>query len=87
VGVSGELDVATTPVLQTAVAELALRRLPITLDLSAVQFMDSTGLAALLEIRRDSSVGEDLVLLRPSAAVLRIFDLTKIAGLFEIDES
>lgn len=83
--VSGELDVATAPVLQTAFDELALRRLPITVDLSEVLFMDSTGLAALLAMRRHATSGASLVLRRPSDAVQRIFELTGIAGVFAIE--
>lgn len=85
VEVSGELDVATSPLLRAAVAELADRDLPIVLDTAAVSFMDSTGLGALLTLRRDPTVGTRLVLRRPSDAVRRVLDLTRTDGLFEIE--
>ncbi len=84
--VSGELDVATTPVMQAAFEELAVRGLPIVVDLSEVPFMDSTGLAALLSMRRHSYAGASLVLRRPSTAVIRIFDLTRTVGIFALED-
>ena len=78
---AGDLDLATAPVLQ---GELALRDAGfdrIILDLSALEFMDSTGLRLVLaldaEARRD---GFTLSLVRGSAAVQRVFELTGTAG-------
>jgi anti-sigma B factor antagonist len=48
---TGELDLASTPILQAAIASL-VRTIngagAITLDLSGLQFIDSTGLHAIL---------------------------------------
>jgi anti-sigma B factor antagonist len=49
--VSGDMDLATTPVLQKAVAKLGGKS--IALDLSGVAFIDSTGLHLLLDLRRE----------------------------------
>ena len=60
--VSGELDSAAAPQLSEAFRELASARGPsgsdgrpeITLDLSAVTFIDSTGLRAVIAVERES---------------------------------
>jgi anti-sigma B factor antagonist len=48
---TGELDLSSTPILQTAIASLSKDMNgagAITLDLSGLQFIDSTGLHAIL---------------------------------------
>ena len=48
--VSGDMDLATAPVLQRAAAKLGGGSL--ALDLSGVAFIDSTGLHLLVDLRR-----------------------------------
>ncbi|MEV7086830.1 STAS domain-containing protein [Streptomyces sp. NPDC093085] len=75
VRVSGELDCDTGPDLFAALAALTDRY--VELDLSRVPFMDSTGLSLLLGQRRASRrAGGDISLLRCSAPVRRILDVT-----------
>ena len=79
---AGELDVSTVPVLREELAELCragFKRL--ILDLSKLDFMDSTGLRLVLsldaEARQD---GFELRLVRGGAAIQRVFELTDTAG-------
>jgi anti-sigma B factor antagonist len=44
----GELDLATAPLMTTAIEPAVTRGGPITLDLGNVTFVDSTGVAAIL---------------------------------------
>ena len=79
---AGDLDLATAPVLQGELAALRDAGFDrIILGLSALEFMDSTGLRLVLaldaEARRD---GFTLSLVRGSAAVQRVFELTGTAG-------
>lgn len=74
----GELDIATTPILEAeieAIRSAGARRL--TIDLSGLDFIDSTGLRCLLdceaEARRD---GFALSLAPGPDAVQRVFELT-----------
>jgi anti-anti-sigma factor len=75
---AGELDILSSPALVSEARELrasGFRR--VVLDLRKVSFVDSTGLRALLELRRDAEVdGEDLTLVDGSPAVSHIVDLT-----------
>ena len=86
VSVRGELDVATTPLLQATIADLASRGRPIALDTSEVAFMDSSGLAGLLALRRDPGWGRLLVLRSPSEAVTRVLDITGLLSAFDIQD-
>lgn len=74
----GELDVATVPILKAELEALrtaGFRRL--ILDLSSLDFMDSTGLRCILdydaEARQD---GFTIALFPGSQAVQRVFELT-----------
>jgi anti-sigma B factor antagonist len=44
----GELDVATVPLLDIAIADAVARGGPITIDVSHMTFIDSTGLKSIL---------------------------------------
>ncbi len=45
----GELDLATVPLLDIAIADAVAQGGPITLDLSHMTFIDSTGLKSILK--------------------------------------
>jgi anti-sigma B factor antagonist len=73
--VVGELDLGTVPVLTESVERVKHGIKALTLDLSDLTFMDSTGLRLLIELdRRATREDWKLVLIRPqhetAAAVL-----------------
>jgi anti-sigma B factor antagonist len=76
----GELDLATeaklSEVLEPALA--AGRR--VVLDASRLSFIDSTGLHCLLRAIRSADGRGRLVLVRPSPAVRKVFDLVLVGG-------
>jgi anti-sigma B factor antagonist len=76
--VTGELDLASMPVLQRLVTVLTRPAgTELVLDLSGVAFLDCTGLAALIRARRLTAArGGTLRMARPSAAVSRLTALT-----------
>lgn len=78
--VRGECDFATVPLLGSAVAaQTQLGRREIQLDLSAVTFLDASGLRGLVEARNHLlSHHAQLVLLRPAPCVLRLLQLTQL---------
>jgi anti-anti-sigma factor len=73
----GELDASTALKVDTAVRAMDGSH-SITLDLSKLVFLDSSGIRVFLELARDATDGQPLVLLGPTGAVLR---LLRIAGL------
>lgn len=79
----GELDILGAPRLAAALP--AEGSSPITIDLAGVEFMDSTGLRALLEARTAAiDAGRPFALARPSPAVTRVLELVDLAGEFEV---
>ena len=45
---SGELDLATLPLMETAIAPAVAKGGPITLDLSDLKFIDSSGVGSII---------------------------------------
>jgi anti-anti-sigma factor len=78
--VSGELDLATVSRLSAAVAEHDDAGL-LVLDLTAVTFIDSTGLRVLIEADRSCArSGSRLVVLAGDGPVRRLLGLCKLDG-------
>jgi anti-anti-sigma factor len=74
----GELDLATAPMLSEAFGDEAT-----VLDLSGLEFIDSTGLATLIsERRRRSERRTAFVLVRGTSQTQRLFAVTGVEGLF-----
>jgi anti-sigma B factor antagonist len=75
----GELDIATVPRLEEAVAAVlagSLRQL--TIDLRPLTFLDSSGLRQLIVLSdRAATEGWRLALVRPGQPVLSIFQITR----------
>jgi anti-sigma B factor antagonist len=74
--ITGELDLSTCPVLAEGIEGLRHDRQSVTLDLSDLTFMDSTGLRLLIELDQRARAEEwTLTLIRPehvtAAAVLK----------------
>src|SRR5829696_515974 len=74
----GEIDMATTPEVETHLSDLAAAGFEqVTLDLSAVSFLDSTGLRMILEWdARSRADGFSFSLVAGPPTVQRLFDLT-----------
>ena len=84
--VEGELDIATAPrlisVLNRAVQE-ALRSLVV--DLSHVDFMDSTGLALLINAhRRLTRRSKGFAVVCPPGPLLRVFEVTDMVETLQV---
>jgi anti-sigma B factor antagonist len=84
--VRGEIDIAVAPEFRESVASAtddSVRK--VVVDLSEVQFMDSSGLQVLLNLRKDLTArGGELVLACDSAPVLDLFRLTGLDKVCEI---
>jgi anti-anti-sigma factor len=75
----GELDLVTAPRLRDELARHHAQGKRVVLDLSSVEFLDSTGLVLLMETARD---GEVMLTRNLSPAVARLVDITKTEQLF-----
>ena len=76
--VSGELDVSTAPRLrEELVALFAAGRRYVVLDLSDLDFLDSTGLGVIVGVlKRARTLGGDLLLVCPKPSIRRVFEIT-----------
>lgn len=86
---SGELDIASAPDFERALADLdgseATSRL--VLDLSELTFMDSTGLRALLLARQRAVESDRELILRPGPRqVQRVFELSGTLDRFRFED-
>jgi anti-anti-sigma factor len=81
--VRGELDLATAEDLERELIKVEdTDALSIILDLSDLEFIDSTGVRVLLSAHARSRANSNrLTLLRGSAAVQRVFEVTGILNL------
>ena len=77
VRLDGELDLATAPLLTEALLDFASEN-EVHLDLALLTFLDSSGLHAIIALARFQDCDRSVVLLNPSAAVLRILEITGI---------
>ncbi|HSD80565.1 MAG TPA: STAS domain-containing protein, partial [Solirubrobacteraceae bacterium] len=86
IAVSGEIHVSTAPefshLLNAAIGE---GKDQVVLDLSGVEFIDSTGLSVLLNgLRRVTRAGGRMALVCANPTVLRLFVITRLDSTFRI---
>jgi len=84
--VRGELDMSTAGALREPLLELAQHgAVHVTVDLSALSFVDSTGLSVLVTgLKRLRSQGGDLALRAPTPATRRVLEITGLTEVFAI---
>jgi anti-sigma B factor antagonist len=87
--VSGEIDINTAPQLLQALAELdGAARQALVLDLSAVSFLDSSALGALVGAQKEiAAAGGRLTVVCADPKVLRIFSITRLTEVIDIVQS
>lgn len=87
--VTGEVDMLTSPALRNGVADaLGLRPRLLVIELNGIQFLGTSGLAALYEARDEASrQGVELRLVCSSRRVLRPLEIAGLIDLFHIAES
>jgi anti-sigma B factor antagonist len=80
--IEGEIDIATSPRLIASLNEVVTDSAAgMVVDLSAVEFMDSTGLALLVRAqRRMRKRGRGFAVVCPDGPVRRIFEITDMVG-------
>src|SRR5881628_61389 len=85
--VSGDIDLATSPELRKALLReiRVLRRPRVIVNLGAVRYMDSSGLASLIEaLKASRDIGTRFVLFGLNTTVWEVFHLSKLTTFFEI---
>ncbi len=84
--IEGEVDVYTSPQLKqdlVALAEQGTKH--IVIDLSKVEYLDSTGLGVLIGgLKRLREAGGNMALVGPGMRIQRIFEITGLNKIFDI---
>jgi len=86
----GELDIASAPALRERLLAILSRRTPshLILDLSKLQFIDSSGIAVFVNTeRRARLLSCTVVLVAPQAAVSRVLQICGLDQHFPILEN
>jgi anti-sigma B factor antagonist len=84
----GELDLAGAAGVAAALAAVAARKPEIVVDLAGLEFIDSSGVAALARGRKHARhAGGDLLLAAPRQQVLRVLTLTRLIDVFPVHAS
>jgi anti-sigma B factor antagonist len=79
----GELDVLYAASIAARLSAIASHECEMIIDLTDLQFMDSSGLAALVRARkRARRAGSDLLLAAPQQQVLRVLTVTRLIDSF-----
>jgi anti-sigma B factor antagonist len=88
VALRGQLDLVDAAGVAAALATVAAREPQIIVDLAALEFIDSSGVAALERGRTHARhAGGDLLLAAPRQPVLRVLALTRLVDDFSVHAS
>lgn len=85
---TGEFDLAAASQLTAAglAALVGPAQVELQLDLSGVSFIDSSGIAALVQLKNAAAErGHRLVLINPAPRVVEVLELTGLAEVFQIE--
>lgn len=87
--VSGEVDLATSPALDTAIiAAIESGTSSVAIDLTDVSFMDSSGLGVIVRgLKRCREADKDLDLVITNERVLKVFGITGLDQVIPIHAS
>ena len=88
--ISGDIDLATSPELRKALLrELRELKTPrVVLNLAGVRYIDSSGVASLVEgLKASRDVGSRLILFGLNRTVREVLQLSKLVKIFEICEN
>jgi anti-sigma B factor antagonist len=85
VAVTGELDVCETASVVAGLMAVSVPGRAVIIDLAGLEYIDSSGLAALALVRRDTRrAGGDLLLAGPQRQVLRVLTITRLVDVFSV---
>jgi len=81
---TGEIDYTVTPKIRTGLLNyIGKTKGPLKLDLSGLNYLDSSGLAVFIEARRHIvEQGRSMQIVAVTAEVKKIFQLTQVDKLF-----
>lgn len=86
--VVGQIDMGSSPALRKTLLDSLKGTDHVAVNLSLVKYIDSSGIASLLEVLKEArKLKKRVVLFGLTAAVLQVLQLTRLTGVFEICET
>ncbi len=88
--ISGDIDLATSPELRKALLrEFRDLKIPrVVLNLEGVRYIDSSGVASLVEgLKASRDVGSRLVLFGVNSTIREVLQISRLLKIFEIYEN
>ena len=86
--VVGQIDLGTSPALRKTLLDSLKGTQRLAINLMAVKYIDSSGIASLLEVLKEARKSKKrLILFGLTGAVLQVLQLTRLTGVFEIRET
>lgn len=84
----GEVDLERSPGVRRALLDALSRKVPVVVDLSGVSYIDSSGIASLVEAYQTArKQGTPFLLCAVSPAALRVMQLARLDKVFDIRPS
>ena len=88
VDVEGQIDLGSSPALRKTLLDSLQGTDRVAVNLVAVKYIDSSGIASLLEVLKAARQSKKrLVLFGLTKSVLQVLQLTRLTGIFEILET
>ena len=85
VDVVGEIDLSSSPALRKTLMDVLNTTEHLAINLSAVRYVDSSGIASLVEVLQTArKANKRVVLFGVTSAVMQVLQLTRLTGVFEI---
>jgi len=86
---TGEIDLCTAPRLREALLSASRAAARVVLDLTAVTFLDSSGLAVLIDSLRSGDPEQEASprLVGPRPTVRKVLDITRVSQMMRIHET
>ena len=83
--VNGEIDLENSGNLRQQVQRALDDNKAVSVDMNAVNYIDSSGIAVLIESKQRAGEGsKEFKIIKPSEAVLSVLKLAKLISFFEI---
>jgi anti-sigma B factor antagonist len=88
VDVVGQIDLGTSPALRKSLLESLTGTQRLAINMQEVKYIDSSGIASMLEVLQEAKKSKKrIILFGVTGAVLKVLQLTRLTGVFEIRET
>jgi anti-sigma B factor antagonist len=88
VDVVGQIDLGSSPALRKTLLDSLKAAQRVAVNMIEVKYIDSSGIASLLEVYKQARDSKKMfVLFGLNGAVLKVLELTRLTGVFEIRET